>query len=370
MPDIIVKVGDLFESNAQTLVNTVNCVGIMGKGIALEFKKRFPAMFKDYVRRCEAGEVKLGRPYLYRDLVQKWILNFPTKDDWRSVSKLTDIVNGLEFLEANYRQWGIKSLAVPPLGCGNGQLDWNVVGPTLFRHLGRLNIPVELFAPHGTPAEQLIPEFLSKTIFSESKASIQITPAEVALVGILSRIRKERYHQPIGRVMFQKLAYFATVSGLPTGLEFHRGSYGPFAPGLKKLIARLVNNGLVTETKRGHTFIIEPGPTYPDARERYRPQLLEWVPKVEKVADLFLRLQSTNDAEIAATVHFVAEHLKRSGDVSEVTVLDEAKNWKARRRPPLDESELASSIRYLNMLGWMNIKGSRELHGLEDEVFA
>src|SRR5206468_3390836 len=104
------------ESKAQTLVNTVNTVGVMGKGVALEFKKRFPEMYADYSRRCARHEVELGRPYLFKQLVGPWILNFPTKDHWRSLSKLTDIIEGLEYLHDHYKQWGITSLAVPPLG--------------------------------------------------------------------------------------------------------------------------------------------------------------------------------------------------------------------------------------------------------------
>src|SRR5690554_4196489 len=130
-----VQVGNLFNSDAQTLVNTVNCVGIMGKGIALEFKKRFPAMFDDYVARCNRNEVKLGKPYLYKSLITPYILNFPTKDHWRSVSLLGNINKGLEHLLAHYQEWGITSLAVPPLGCGEGQLEWRIVGPTLYRFL-------------------------------------------------------------------------------------------------------------------------------------------------------------------------------------------------------------------------------------------
>lgn len=91
---ITVVRGDLFKSKAQTLVNTVNCVGVMGKGIALGFKKQFPEMFADYVRRCEAGEVRVGQPYLYRSLLPPWVLNFPTKDHWRSVARLSDITKG------------------------------------------------------------------------------------------------------------------------------------------------------------------------------------------------------------------------------------------------------------------------------------
>lgn len=141
--------GDLFASEAQTLVNAVNCVGVMGKGIALAFKRRFPEMFADYVARCQQGAVRLGDPYLYRGASLPWILNFPTKRHWRSPSRLEDIVAGLAYLEARYSDWGITSLALPALDCGAGQLSWDVVGPVLSDALSRFEIPVELYAPVG-----------------------------------------------------------------------------------------------------------------------------------------------------------------------------------------------------------------------------
>src|SRR5262245_22432262 len=109
-PRVDVVIGDLFEADAQTLVNTVNCVGVMGKGVALEFKRRFPDMFEDYKRRCERHEVKLGYPYLFRSLLPPFVLNFPTKDDWRSPARISDIVAGLEHLERNFEAWGITSM--------------------------------------------------------------------------------------------------------------------------------------------------------------------------------------------------------------------------------------------------------------------
>ena len=179
--------GDLFTSEAQTLVNTVNCVGIMGKGVALEFKKRYPEMFEDYVARCARKEVRLGEPYVFRGLFPPHVLNFPTKGHWRSLSRLSDIVAGLEYLDHHYNEWGIESLAVPPLGCGNGGLEWRVVGPTLYRHLSKLDIPIDLYAPQGTPAEQLELAFLAAdptgaVLSAESKERSRINPAWVALV--------------------------------------------------------------------------------------------------------------------------------------------------------------------------------------------
>ena len=149
MSNVRILEGDLLKSDMHALVNTVNTVGVMGKGVALAFKKRYPDMYRDYVKRCDRGEVRLGEPYVYR-ADDHLIVNFPTKRHWRSVSRLSDIEAGLDYLERHYKAWQIKSLAVPPLGCGNGQLEWRVVGPILLRHLKRLEIPVELYAPHGS----------------------------------------------------------------------------------------------------------------------------------------------------------------------------------------------------------------------------
>jgi O-acetyl-ADP-ribose deacetylase (regulator of RNase III)/uncharacterized protein YwgA len=372
--NVTTKIGDLLNSDAQTLVNTVNCVGIMGKGIALAFKKKFPDMFEDYERRCSRKEVRLGRPYLYRRRERPWILNFPTKDHWRAVSRLSDIVAGLEYLKKHYRSWGITSLAVPPLGCGSGQLDWTVVGPTLYRHLNELDIPVALYAPHGTPPQQLELRFLTKKTPIEngtsSKEDIRVAPAAVALVAILSRVIREPYHWPIGRTTFQKIAYFATEAGLPTGLHYDRGSFGPYSPQLKPIVAQLQNNGLLSETRRGQMFVAKPGPTYKDARAEYRSQLKDWLPAIERVADLFLRLQRTMDAEIAATVHYVAQELEPRGSQppSELEVFEEVKAWKARRAPALDELRIAETIRYLNVLGWVHLRGSPELQLEQPEL--
>jgi len=156
-----VLIGDLFESRAQTLVNAVNCVGVMGKGIAEQFKHRFPAMFEDYKRRSKRKAVRLGEPYLYRDSSGIQIVNFPTKGHWRSPSRLADVEHGLDYLAKHAVEWSITSLALPALGCGNGQLEWSAVGPLIYRKLNKLPIDIELYAPYGTSQQQLTPAFLS-----------------------------------------------------------------------------------------------------------------------------------------------------------------------------------------------------------------
>ena len=139
--------GNLLDSPAQVITNTVNTVGVMGKGIALEFKKRFPAMFDDYRTRCEQKKVSIGKPYLWEnESVQ--ILNFPTKRDWRNPSELKDIEDGLRFLASSYQEMGIATLALPALGCGCGGLEWQDVRALIEKHLAPIpDLEVFVYEP-------------------------------------------------------------------------------------------------------------------------------------------------------------------------------------------------------------------------------
>jgi O-acetyl-ADP-ribose deacetylase (regulator of RNase III) len=134
--------GNLFDARVDALVNTVNCVGVMGKGAALAFKQAFPANFKAYKRACEAGEVRAGRMFVFDlgGLVRpRWIVNFPTKRHWRERSRMEDIEAGLEALAGDIGRLGIRSIALPALGCGHGGLDWREVYPLIERRLGVLD---------------------------------------------------------------------------------------------------------------------------------------------------------------------------------------------------------------------------------------
>ena len=144
---IVIKQGDILGSNAQTLINTVNCQGVMGKGIALAFKKRYPEMFAEYKKRCRKGDVQVGKPYLYKIDARRWIVNFPTKDHWQNKSRIEYIRDGLRYLAEKITEWGITSLAVPPLGCGNGGLNWNEVYPLIEQYLRPLPIALEVYVP-------------------------------------------------------------------------------------------------------------------------------------------------------------------------------------------------------------------------------
>lgn len=361
---VTVREGDIFKSRAQTLVNTVNCVGVMGKGIALGFRKRFPQMHDDYVRRCDRGEVRLGRPYLYKQSSGPWVLNFPTKDHWRSVSRLADIEAGLDHLESHYGEWGIESLAVPPLGSGLGGLEWQVVGPTLYSHLGRLDIPVELFVPFGTPHDELTPANYQHSLLEEKRTPTfnQIGPDWVALLTVLEELERQDYSPSIGRTLFQKLAYFATVSGLQLGLHYRQSNYGPFAPELKQHITHLLNNGLIEEVRQGQMFKVQLGKTFDAAKRAFPSELARHELRIHRLVDLFARMR-TRDAEIAATVHFVAAQLTAGENQppSEHEIVEGVMRWKQQRKPPFDHGAVSEAVRGLNMLGWIQAQPSDDL---------
>ena len=203
-------IGNIFESSAQTLVNTVNCVGVMGKGVAQGFKNQFPQMFEDYVDRVSRKQVQLGKPYPYRDSPDRLIVNFPTKNHWRSASRLTDIELGLDYFVKHYKGWEVQSIAFPPLGCGNGGLNWVEVGPLMYRKLGNLDINVEVYAPFGTPKQQLSIEFLSKPyqldLSGKGRSFERFNVDWIVLMEVLRELEKQPYANPVGRTIFKRFA--------------------------------------------------------------------------------------------------------------------------------------------------------------------
>lgn len=142
--------GNCFDRAADVRVNTVNCVGVMGKGIALEFKKRYPAMFADYARACRRGEVAPGRLHTYRVAVNYLIVNFPTKRHWRDPSRYEDIDAGLDALRDLLAPLGRVHVTLPALGCGNGGLDWNRVSQMIGFDLGALEAEIFVYQPQDS----------------------------------------------------------------------------------------------------------------------------------------------------------------------------------------------------------------------------
>lgn len=361
-------IGDLFASQAQTRVNTVNCVGVMGKGVALEFKKRWPAMFDDYQRRCERKSVILGEPYVYRDASGVSIVNFPTKDHWRSPSRIADIERGLDYLVAHAGEWEIKSLALPPLGCGNGGLEWAEVGPLIYSKLHGLPFDIEVYAPYGTPGHQLAKDFLAApaqmSLTGQGRRVDKLNPDWVVLLEALRELQAQPYAKPVGRIIFQKLCYLLTEMGVPTGFEFGKGSYGPFSADVKTALHELANRNWLQEKPVGRMVALTVGPQYEKDRAKFAVQIDSHQKKVTKAVDLFSRIKTTEQAEVVLTVLYASRQLKLArgtDDVAEQDIYDYVLGWKKAWQTDEKRHAVASAIRNLVLLGWMRVQVSEDL---------
>lgn len=361
-------IGDLFDSQAQTLVNTVNCVGVMGKGVAELFKRRFPEMFEDYKRRAERKAVRLGEPYLYRHSSGLQIVNFPTKGHWRSPSRLADIERGLDYLAAHVAEWGITSLALPPLGCGNGGLNWSEVGPLIWNKLHRLPIDVDVYAPYGTPKHQLTNEFLSApsqmSLEGKGRKQERLRPEWVVLMEVLRQLEAQPYANPVGRTIFQKIAYVVTEMGVSTGFRFGKGSYGPFSGDVKLALHDFANRNWLHEQQLGRMIALRVTPQFDEDRSQYEDVIDSYQKKINKAVDLFSRIKSTEQAEEVLTVFFASRQLKqskRNEEVSEQALQEYILDWKKSWRTDDKRQAVASAIRNLILLGWLNLRISEAI---------
>lgn len=361
-------IGDLFASQAQTLVNTVNRVGIMGKGVAAEFQKRFPAMFEDYAVRCERGDVRLGEPYLYRDSSGIRIVNFPTKNHWRSLSRLADIAQGLDYFLAHAADWGVRSVAFPPVGCGNGGLEWSEVGPLLYAKLRNADFDVEVYAPYGTPKQELTEEFLAApsqmSLEGKGHRRKKFNPEWVVLVEVVRGLGQQPYANPVGRTILQKIAYVITEMGVETEFGFAKGSYGPFAPELKSALHELANKNWLREEQLGKMTAVRVGPQYERDRPKFADVIKRHAKRIDKTVDLFSRIKNTDQAEEVMTVLFASRELKKAKPGEQVTekeLYDYILDWKKRWRTEEKQREVAGAIRNLVMLGWMRLQFSESL---------
>jgi O-acetyl-ADP-ribose deacetylase (regulator of RNase III)/uncharacterized protein YwgA len=361
-------IGDLFESRAQTLVNTVNCVGVMGKGIAEQFKKRFPVMFEDYKHRTNRKSVRLGEPYLFVDPSGARIVNFPTKGHWRSPSRLADIERGLDYLAAHISDWKISSLAMPPLGCGNGGLEWSEVGPLIYRKLKALPIDVEVYAPYGTPKHQLSEGFLSSptqlTLDGKGRRQDPAKPEWIVLLEVLRDLQVQRYANPVGRTIFQKICYVLTDMGVPTSFQFNKGSYGPFSDQVKMALHEFANRNWMQEQQLGRMLALRVTAQYEKERHRFRDQIERYKAEIDKTVDLFSRIKTTEQAEEMLTILFATRQLEetnRGGDLAEQDLYDYILDWKKAWRTDEKRRALASAIRNLVLLGWLPLDISESI---------
>ena len=357
---MIVKIGDLFESKCSTIVNTVNCVGVMGKGIALEFKKRYPEMFMDYVLKCNRGDVKPGLPYVYQNSEGVSVLNFPTKDHWRSPSRLSYVIDGLDWFVENYERYNIESIAFPPLGCGNGGLSWSTVGPIMYQKLSKLPIQVEIYAPFGTSQREISVEFLSGVITEAElvgSSNSRVNPKWYLILQAVRELNERKYALKVGRTIYQKICYVLTRNGVDTGFEFTKSSYGPFSSQVKDSITALANANLIVEKQLGRMISMSVAEHVEVHEDKFTAE--EWN-ALQKTVDLFGRVKSTDQAEMIATVLFSYDQLaKENAIISDKDVYDYVLDWKPHWKEK--EFEVCDTIHNMAMLALMNITCSNQL---------
>ena len=220
--------GDMLQADVEALVNTVNCVGVMGRGVALQFKSAFPANFADYADACRADAVQPGRMFVHATGAltnPRWIINFPTKRHWRGRSRIEDIDAGLVDLVRVIGELGIRSIALPPLGSGLGGLDWREVRRRIVAALEPLTgVEVAVFEPRAADAPVIAPK---------RSAIPTLTPGRAALVGLLDRYVRGLMEPYATLLEVHKLSYFLQLAGQPLKLRFVKAHYGPYAENLR-----------------------------------------------------------------------------------------------------------------------------------------
>jgi O-acetyl-ADP-ribose deacetylase (regulator of RNase III) len=336
--------GNLLTAQVDALVNTVNTVGVMGKGLALQFKNAFPENYAAYERACKAGEVTVGRMYVVRRLASpKFIINFPTKKHWKQPSRLEYIRDGLRDLADQIKRLGIESIAVPPLGCGNGGLDWAVVRPLIIETLADLpNGRVLLFEPTGGPAAETMPDRREKPM---------MTPGRAAVLALIGRYLETGYDYRLSLVEVQKLAYFLQEAGETLRLQYQPHYYGPYADNLRKALRTMegqYTRGIGDGSNSPETELaILPGAL--DEAKAFLTNQPETRERLDRVARLIDGFESPFGMELLGTVHWVAKHGK-SAELEEVVAGVHA--WSQRKRSQMKDGHIRAAWNRLREQGW------------------
>ncbi len=298
--------GNLLASDAEALVNTVNTVGVMGKGIALQFRNAYPENFKAYAAACKRHEVVPGRMFVHETGVlggsARFIINFPTKRHWKGKSRLEDIESGLQDLIRVLIEYKIESVAIPPLGCGNGGLDWRVVEPKIRAALAAVpDVRVLLHAPDGAPVND---EMLIAT-----KAPA-LTGPRAAMIAVLGQYLVPDYR--LTAIEAQKLAYFLQASGFGMKLNYVKHQYGPYADNLNHALQALEGHYLRGYGDRSSQMALH---LLPGAAERAADHLrtdAAAAAAVGSVAEVVRGYETPYGLELLATTHWAVRDLGTS----------------------------------------------------------
>ncbi|AOS78280.1 MULTISPECIES: type II toxin-antitoxin system antitoxin DNA ADP-ribosyl glycohydrolase DarG [Hydrogenophaga] len=339
--------GDILKSEADALVNTVNCVGVMGRGIALQFKNMYPENFKAYEAACNRETVQPGHMFVFETgqlTPPRFIINFPTKRHWRGKSRIEDIKAGLIDLVKVIRDRGIRSIAIPPLGSGLGGLDWNEVRPRIERALVELDdVQVLVYEPKGAPANDKM---------AHVREVPTMTAGRAALVELIHRYLGGLLDPFVTLLEVHKLMYFMQEAGEPLRLKYVKAPYGPYAENLRHVL-RAVEGHLIAGYADGGDAPDKPLSLVPGAVDEAKGFLDQHEisrTRFERVTRLVEGFESPYGLELLATVHWV---MNREGAAQHDSVERQVYDWNARKRQ-FTPRQLAIAEERLKSQGWLS----------------
>ncbi len=335
--------GNILNDRSQAIVNTVNCVGVMGKGLALQFKKAFPENFKKYKAACDSGEVRTGKMFVtkYQDMLDdKYIINFPTKNHWKGNSKIEYIEEGLADLVRKIKELDIKSVAIPPLGAGLGGLPWGEVKALILEAFADLEgVKVTIYEPKGNPR--------STEIVNNTKRP-NMTRGRALLILLLEFYFRKGYE--CTKIEAQKLAYFLQEAGVDLKLRYVADKFGPYADNLNHVLERIDGHfieGFGDRVSKSEIRLIES--SLPEAREFLKEdeEAERCLRKVETLIDGY---ETPLSMEVLATTHWVINHERFERDDFD-GVKSFVQNWN-EHKASWNESYLKKAISRLEQFGW------------------
>lgn len=328
--------GNLLESDAEALVNTVNTVGVMGKGIALQFKNQFPENFKIYAKACKNNEFQIGQLLINRESSllygDKLVINFPTKTDWRKPSELSYIEKGMIQLVEEIKKRNIKSIAIPPLGAGQGGLDWEKVRRMMEYYLKDVDAVITIYQPNNAIEEIL------------KKERVKLTPARAMLLSLLFDLTKNG--EFVSEFAAEKIAYFLQRFGAKDvfKLEFKPNFYGPYSGKVKHVLYYLNGSYITGYSSKDKKPFEEIG-----LRTNTEEEIIDFLnqPEHEKYKETtektkgFLRgFYSSFGLELLSTIDFIMETEKTK---SHDEIIKQLEKWSDRKK------ELFTNMRFIDI---------------------
>jgi len=293
--------GNILRDKSEAIVNTVNCVGVMGKGLALQFKKAFPENFKQYKTACNKKQIKIGQMYItnFGDMLdKKYIINFPTKNHWRGKSKYEYIESGLDDLINKIHDYNIKSIAIPPLGSGLGGLDWNIIKKMILDKLSPIHdLELNIYEPNNN--------INAKNIIINTKEP-NMTQGRALLIKLLNTYSAKGYE--CTKLEVQKLAYFLQESGIDLRLRYQAHTYGPYADNLNHVLSHIDGHfisGYGDRVSKSQISIIN---NSLEKANKYLSSKPEYSEAINRIAHLIDGYETPLSMEVLATVHWVVKH--------------------------------------------------------------